>query len=88
LKFLSAVRHSQILEEVAMVSMASLWLPILLSAVFAFIVSSVVHMLLTYHRSDLVKLPGEDGIGEALRQADVPPGDYMIPQDRLRRERH
>jgi hypothetical protein len=62
-----------------MVSMASLWLPILLSAVFAFIVSSVVHMLLTYHRSDLVKLPGEDGIGEALRQADVPPGDYMIP---------
>ena len=62
-----------------MVAMTSLWLPILLSAVLAFIVSSVVHMLLTYLRSDLVKLPGEDGIGEALRKADVPPGDYMIP---------
>ena len=33
-----------------MVSALSLWLPILLSAVFVFIVSSVIHMLLTYHR--------------------------------------
>jgi len=60
-----------------MVPLASLWLPILLAAILVFIGSSVLHMVLKYHRTDWAKLPGEDGIMDALRP--VPPGDYMMP---------
>ncbi len=40
-----------------MVSLSALWLPILLSAVIVFIASSIMHTLLTYHRSDCHQLP-------------------------------
>jgi len=60
-----------------MVPLASLWLPILLSAVLVFIASSVLHMVLKYHRSDWAKLPNEDAAMDALRP--VPLGDYMMP---------
>jgi hypothetical protein len=62
-----------------MVPVMSLWIPILLSAVFVFAVSSVIHMLLPYHRRDLAKVPNEDGVMEALRKFNIPPGDYLIP---------
>ncbi len=62
-----------------MVPVMSLWLPIVLGAVFAFVASFVIHMLLTYHRSDVAPVPGENGIREAFRKAAVPPGDYVIP---------
>jgi hypothetical protein len=62
-----------------MVTIASLWLPILLSAVFVFVVSSIMHMLLPYHESDFKKVPSEDEVMESLRNFDIPPGDYMIP---------
>jgi hypothetical protein len=62
-----------------MVQLTALWLPILLAAVFVFIVSSVIHMVLGYHRSDFGKLPSEDEAMEALRKLDIPPGDYSMP---------
>lgn len=62
-----------------MVPITALWLPILLSGVFVFIASSILHMALTYHNSDYRKLPGEDDIMEAMRKAGVGPGDYMMP---------
>lgn len=62
-----------------MVALTALWLPILLSAVLVFVVSSLIHMFLTYHRSDVAPVPGEDGIRAAFRSAAVPPGDYVIP---------
>lgn len=62
-----------------MVSIASLWLPILLSAVAVFVVSSVIHMVLGWHASDFKRLPAEDEVMAALRNFDVPPGDYMMP---------
>lgn len=60
-----------------MVSMASLWLPILLSAVIVWVMSSVLHMVLRYHRADYAKLPNEDTVMDVLRPA--PPGDYVAP---------
>jgi hypothetical protein len=36
-----------------MVSVLSLWLPILVSAVIVFAVSSIIHMVLQYHRTEL-----------------------------------
>ncbi|HLA69317.1 MAG TPA: hypothetical protein VJN65_06410 [Bacteroidota bacterium] len=62
-----------------MVPIMSLWLPILLSAVFVFIASSVIHMMLSYHKSDYKKLPDEDATIEALRKFSIPPGEYVIP---------
>lgn len=62
-----------------MVPVTSLWVPIVLAAVIVFIVSSIVHMVLTYHRSDYGKLPAEDEVMEALRRFKIPPGDYLMP---------
>jgi len=41
-----------------MVPIMSLWLPILLSAVFVFIASSIIHMVLGYHKGGLPVLEG------------------------------
>ncbi len=38
-----------------MVSLMSLWIPILVSAVIVFVLSSIIHMVLPYHRTDLRK---------------------------------
>ena len=43
-----------------MIYISTLWLPILVSAVFVFIVSSIIHMVLKYHRNDYKQLPDED----------------------------
>ena len=62
-----------------MVPLTSLWLPILLSAVLAFVASFVLHMLLPFHRGDLRRAPREDDLLDALRRMDIPPGDYAAP---------
>lgn len=62
-----------------MVSIPSLWLPILLSGILVFIGSSVIHMFMTYHKNDFAKVPGEDAVMDALRPLDIPPGDYVLP---------
>ena len=62
-----------------MVSLMALWLPILLSAVAAFIASSLVHMVLGYHKTDFARVPDEDSATAALRSLNIPPGDYMMP---------
>ncbi|MBA4407496.1 hypothetical protein C0389_09495 [bacterium] len=63
-----------------MVGLTSLWLPILLSAVVVFIVSSIIHMLLPWHKSDYKKIPDEAKVLDALRPFNIPTGDYMAPQ--------
>jgi len=63
-----------------MVPIMSLWLPILLSAVFVFIVSSIIHMALKYHQNDFVKLPEEDKIMDDLRKYNIPQGEYTMPR--------
>ena len=63
-----------------MVPLASLWLPVLLSAVVVFVASSILHMVLPIHRSDYGRLPAEDDVMAALRKFSIPPGDYMVPR--------
>lgn len=62
-----------------MVPLASLWLPILVSAVLVFLASWIVHMFLPYHRSDYDKLPQEDAVLDTLRSLKVPTGQYLAP---------
>jgi hypothetical protein len=63
-----------------MTSLASLWLPILVSAVLVFIASSIIHMALPWHRDDYPRVPKEDEVMDALRPFAIPPGDYMLPR--------
>lgn len=62
-----------------MVPILALWLPILLAAAFVFIASSIIHMVLPYHKSDMKKVPRQDDVMDALRPFNIPPGDYMLP---------
>jgi len=62
-----------------MVSLTSLWLPVLLSGVFVFVASSVIHMFLPIHRKDWSALPDEKGLVAALKATGTGPGNYMFP---------
>ena len=61
------------------VNLAALWLPIVVSAVIVFVASSIMHMVLPYHRSDYKQLPDEDKIRATLRAANLARGLYVIP---------
>jgi len=63
-----------------MVSVTSLWIPIVLSAVIVFIASMLIHMVLGYHKNDFHKLPDEEKVMAALRLFNIPPGDYGMPK--------
>lgn len=62
-----------------MISLASLWLPILLAALAVFVASSVIHMFMPYHRNDVGGVPREDDFLAAIRPFDLASGDYMVP---------
>ncbi|MGH7753198.1 MAG: hypothetical protein ACREN5_10300, partial [Gemmatimonadales bacterium] len=62
-----------------MITITSLWLPILVAAVAVFVASSIMHMVLTYHRADYHALPNEERVLEVVRGADLTPGVYMYP---------
>jgi hypothetical protein len=57
-----------------------LWLPILVSAVAVFLLSSVIHMLTPWHKSDYPKLANEDAVSDALRALNIPAGEYFAPR--------
>jgi hypothetical protein len=62
------------------VPVTALWLPILVSAVLVFVASSLIHMVLQFHRNDWKKVPDEDGVMDALRRHNLSPGDYCVPR--------
>ena len=63
-----------------MTPLLSLVFPIFLSSVVVFIVSTIVHMVLPWHKSDYPKMPNEEKVSDALRPFAIPPGDYFIPR--------
>ena len=62
-----------------MVALSALWLPIVLAAVIVFVASSIMHMVLPYHRGDYKRLNNEENVRAALRESGVTPGLYMFP---------
>ena len=62
-----------------MVSVASLWLPIVVSAVAVFFASFLAWMVLPHHKKDWVELPDEDGFFDAIKSMGIPSGEYMFP---------
>ena len=59
--------------------LSALWLPIVLSAVIVFVASSILHMLLPYHRGDYKQLPDEDKSRSALGASGLKRGLYIFP---------
>ena len=57
----------------------SLWIPVLVSAVAVFVISSILHMALKYHSADYKALPNEDAVREALGKGSLAPGLYQLP---------
>ncbi len=62
-----------------MTGILALWLPILAAAAFVFVVSSVLHMVVQWHKGDYRKLPDEDAVLDAMRRLGVSPGQFMFP---------
>ncbi len=62
-----------------MVSLGSLLLPILVSAVLVFIVSAIIHMVLKYHNKDYTALPNEEAVRAAIRAGNPAPAQYIVP---------
>ena len=62
-----------------MVAWSQLVLPILLSAVLVFNVSSIMHTVLQYHHKDMKKLVNEDEVRAAVRKGGATAGMFFIP---------
>jgi len=62
-----------------MVPVTALWLPIVLAAVIVFVASSILHMVLPYHRSDYKQLPEEEKVMTMLRGVGLQRGLYVFP---------
>ncbi|MHC4513268.1 MAG: hypothetical protein ACYTGW_09740 [Planctomycetota bacterium] len=60
-------------------TIAGLWLPILVSTAFVFFASFLVWMVLPHHRKDWQAVPDEDGFLGDLRKQGMAPGNYMFP---------
>ncbi len=71
-----------------MISLLSLWLPIVLSAVLVFILSSIIHMVFTYHDSDFKGLAREQEVMDALRPFNLEEGEYVMPKASSSKERN
>jgi hypothetical protein len=65
-----------------MTPLMSLWMPIVVSAIAVWLLSSVIHMAMPWHRNDYVKVPDEDGLMAAMRPFGLAPGEYMMPRPR------
>lgn len=63
-----------------MTGLTALWMPILVSSVLVFVASSIIHMLLPWHRNDFRKVPDEEKFRNALQALGLPPGDYHVPR--------
>ncbi len=62
-----------------MISILSLWAPIAVAAVLVFALSSLIHMVFNWHKSDYRQLPKESEALDALRALAPTPGVYPLP---------
>lgn len=62
-----------------MVTVASLWLPILVSAAVVFVVSAMVWMVMPHHKKDFAPVENEDELMDAVRKSASRVGMYYFP---------
>lgn len=61
------------------VSLLSLWLPILVSAVIVFIAAFIAWTVLPHHRSDWVRIPNDESLLQTIRNLSLQRGQYIFP---------
>src|SRR5687767_7367556 len=62
-----------------MVPWSALFLPAVVSAVLVFVASSLIHMVIKWHRSEYRTLPNEDEVRAVLGKSRPVPGKYVLP---------
>lgn len=62
-----------------MVGISGLYVPIVLSAVAVFVMSSLIHVVLGWHKGEYREVPGGESVADAIRAAGVAPGEYIAP---------
>jgi hypothetical protein len=62
-----------------MVSLAQLWLPVVLAAVLIFVASSVIHVVVKWHNSEYRSLAKEEAVRAVIRAGSPAPGQYVLP---------
>src|SRR5512137_1132417 len=72
-----------------MTFLAALWLPVVLSAILAFVVSAASHMVLPWRKGEWGRITAADPLQASLR--GLPPGQYMFPaspepRDQMKKE--
>ncbi|HXT16169.1 MAG TPA: hypothetical protein VN706_11105 [Gemmatimonadaceae bacterium] len=60
----------------------ALALPILAATVVVFVLSMLIQMA-PWHKHDFDNVPDDDAVLNAIRQLNIPPGDYCVPSPRL-----
>ncbi len=60
--------------------LANLWLPILLTGIALFFLSSVFWTVLPFHDNDFKELPDEDEFMRVVGGMNIPPGRYIFPR--------
>jgi hypothetical protein len=59
--------------------LAHLWLPIVVSAVLVFVASSVIHMVVQWHKPEFHGFSNEDAVRAAINTGNAAPGQYIVP---------
>src|SRR5512140_366353 len=66
-------------KEAPVISLAQLWLPVVLAAVLIFVASSLIHMVFKWHNSEYRPLSNEEAVRAAIRAGTPAPGQYAVP---------
>ena len=62
-----------------MVSLAELWMVVLLAGVLCWVASALVHMFIKYHNADYQGLDNEQEVSAALAASSPKPALYTMP---------
>lgn len=69
-----------------MVTILSLWLPILIASVLVYVVATMLYMVIPLHTKDFPSLQNEDAVMDVLRAQGVKQGQYMFPGAESKKE--
>ena len=59
--------------------LVQLWLPILVSAAVVWVASSILWMVLPFHKNDFKGVPNEGALTDVIKSGNIAPGQYYVP---------
>ena len=62
-----------------MVTLGALWLPIIVSALLAWIASAIFWTVAPHHKKDFRHIPDQDDLLDVIRSKNLTPGQYWFP---------